>query len=93
MILVTGASGNIGDEVRAAFPDVAAAVVDPADIAAVAAAVLADGGHDGGALRLTGPEALRPAERVRILGEVLGREPRTFRDWAVAHAGEFTPGS
>ena len=130
-----------GDVVRAAFPDVAAAVVDPADIGAVAAKVLADGGHDGEALRLTGPQALLPAERVRILGEVLGRdlrfegltdeqaraeyeasmpapyveaffkfyadgdldespvlptvrevlgrEPRTFRDWARAHADAF----
>jgi uncharacterized protein YbjT (DUF2867 family) len=133
-----------GDVVRAGFPDVAAAVIDPADIGAVAAAALA-GGHEGAALRLTGPEALLPAERVRILGEVLGRdlrfegltdeqtraeyeasmpapyveaffkfyadgdldespvlptvarvlgrEPRTFRQWAVAHAGAFTPGS
>jgi uncharacterized protein YbjT (DUF2867 family) len=136
-----------GDVVRVAFPDVPAAVIDPADIGAVAAKVLAEGGHDGEALRLTGPEALLPAERLRILGEVLGRdlrfegltdeqtraeysasmpeeyveaffkfyvdgdldespvlptvaevlgrEPRTFRDWATAHAGEFgaTPGS
>jgi hypothetical protein len=27
------------------------------------------------------------------VAEVLGREPRTFREWAGAHAGEFTPGS
>jgi uncharacterized protein YbjT (DUF2867 family) len=47
--------------VRAPFPDVAAAVIDPADVGAVAAAVLVDGGHDGEALRLTGPEALLPA--------------------------------
>lgn len=65
-----------GDVVRAAFPDVAAAVVDPADVGAVAATVLAGGGHDGEALRLTGPEALRPADRVRVLGEALGRDLR-----------------
>jgi len=65
-----------GDVVRAPFPDAAAAVVDPADIGAVAAAVLVRGGHDGEALRLTGPQALLPADRVRILGEVLGRRLR-----------------
>lgn len=63
-----------GDTVRAAFPDVAAAVIDPADIGAVAAAALVGGGHDGQIYRLTGPEALLPADRARILGEVLGRE-------------------
>ena len=63
-----------GDVVRVQWPAVAAAVVDPHDIGAVAASVLVAGGHDGEALRLTGPRALRPAERVRILGEVLGRD-------------------
>jgi uncharacterized protein YbjT (DUF2867 family) len=65
-----------GDVVRVQWPAVAAAVVDPYDIGAVAASVLAGGGYDGEALRLTGPEALRPADRVRILGEVLGRDLR-----------------
>ena len=65
-----------GDVVRAAFPDAAAAVIDPADVAAVAASVLVDGGHDGAALRLTGPQALLPADRVRVLAEVLGRDLR-----------------
>jgi uncharacterized protein YbjT (DUF2867 family) len=65
-----------GDVVRAPFPNVRIAVIDPADIAAVAAVALLDGGYDGRALRLSGPEALRPADRVRILGEVLGRDLR-----------------
>lgn len=65
-----------GDVVREPFPDVAAAVIDPADIGAVAATALADGGHEGAALHLSGPEALRPADRVRILGRALGRELR-----------------
>jgi uncharacterized protein YbjT (DUF2867 family) len=65
-----------GDVVREPFAGVPIAVIDPVDVAAVAAAALVDGGHEGRALRLTGPEALLPAERVRILGEVLGRDLR-----------------
>jgi uncharacterized protein YbjT (DUF2867 family) len=65
-----------GDVVRVQWPAVSAAVVDPYDIGAVTASVLVAGGHDGEVLRLTGPEALRPADRVHILGEVLGRNLR-----------------
>ena len=65
-----------GDVVREPFADVPVAVIDPADIAAVAATALLGGAHDGAALRLTGPEALLPADRARILGEVLGRPLR-----------------
>jgi uncharacterized protein YbjT (DUF2867 family) len=66
-------SGNV---VRESFPGVAVATVDPLDIAAVAAAALVDKGHEGQVYGLTGPEALRPGDRVRILGEALGRELR-----------------
>lgn len=63
------------DPVRAPFPDVAVSTIDPADIAAVAVAALTDGArHAGAAYRLSGPRALTPADRARILGEVLGRE-------------------
>jgi uncharacterized protein YbjT (DUF2867 family) len=65
-----------GDVVRAPFPHVAAAVVDPADVGAVAAEALASGAHEGRALRLTGPEASTPAERVAVLARVLGRDLR-----------------
>ena len=65
-----------GDLVRAPFAGVPIAVIDPYDIAAVAAVALLRGGHEEQALRLTGPEALRPADRARILGEVLGRDVR-----------------
>lgn len=60
--------------VRAPWPDVPAAVVDPADIAAVAVRALLSADHDGREYPVTGPEALRPVDRVRILSEVLGRE-------------------
>jgi uncharacterized protein YbjT (DUF2867 family) len=66
-----------GDMVRAPWPDVPIAVIDPHDIAAVAAVALTSPGHAGRAYTLSGPEPLRPADRVAILGEVLGR-PLTF---------------
>ncbi|HTF47934.1 MAG TPA: NAD(P)H-binding protein [Pseudonocardia sp.] len=65
-----------GDLVRAPFAGVRAATVDPADIAAVAALALRDPAHAGQTYRLTGPEALLPADRVAVLAEVLGRPLR-----------------
>ena len=116
-------------------------MIDPYDIAGVAAAALTSDGHEGRVYTVSGPEPLRPADRARILGEVLGRDlrfegqpddearaemgasmpaeyvdaffdfyvtgtldesqarpdvrdvtgraPRTFRQWAEAHAGAF----
>ena len=65
-----------GDLVRLPFADVPIAMVDPADIAAVAVAALLEPGHEGSVLRLSGPEPLTPRDGVRILGEVLGRPLR-----------------
>jgi uncharacterized protein YbjT (DUF2867 family) len=48
--------------------------IDPRDIAAVAAAVLADPEPPVGALRLTGPEALGAAAVVARISEIAGRE-------------------
>jgi uncharacterized protein YbjT (DUF2867 family) len=130
-----------GDVVVEPFADVAVAVIDPADIGAVAASALLDPGNAGRTYVLSGPEALTPAERLSILGaalgralrlepqsnedaraqmtsqmpseyvdaffdfyvdgtldesqvqpavrEILGREPRTFEQWAAAHADAF----
>jgi uncharacterized protein YbjT (DUF2867 family) len=130
-----------GDVVREPFADVAVAVVDPADLGAVAATALLADGHEGRTHVLSGPQALRPADRLGILGAalgrdlrlealsrdearaqlsaempeqyvdaffdfyvegsldesqvqptvraVLGREPRTFEQWAAAHADAF----
>lgn len=64
-----------GDVVRAPFGGVRVAVIDPYDIAAVAAKALTSGDH-GHVYRLTGPRALLPADRVRVLGTVLGRDLR-----------------
>jgi uncharacterized protein YbjT (DUF2867 family) len=65
-----------GDVVREPFANVAVAVIDPHDIAAVAASALRDEGHEGNTYVLSGPQALRPADRVAILGAAIGRELR-----------------
>ncbi|MEU7140253.1 NAD(P)H-binding protein [Nocardia sp. NPDC046473] len=49
------------------------AVIDPRDIAAVAAVALTADGHDGQVYTLSGPQALSPGEQTAVLGEVLGR--------------------
>ena len=60
-----------GAPIREAFSDVPIATNDPRDIAAVGAGLLADE-PETRAYRITGPEALRAAERVAILSEVSG---------------------
>ena len=63
-----------GEPIREGFVDQYAASVHPADIAAVAAVALTNDGHGGQQYILTGPEGLTVRDKVRILGEVLGRE-------------------
>ena len=65
-----------GDVIRAPFAAARAAVIDPADIAAVAAVALTMPGHQGQVYALSGPQSLTPADRVAILGQVLGRDLR-----------------
>jgi uncharacterized protein YbjT (DUF2867 family) len=65
-----------GDIVRAPWPDIAVAAIDPADIAAVAAVVLTGPGHEGAAYSLSGPEPLTPGDQVATLAAVLGRPLR-----------------
>jgi uncharacterized protein YbjT (DUF2867 family) len=66
-----------GDQVvHAPFAVGRAAFVDPADIAAVAAACLTQDGHDHRIYELTGPDPLSPADQVAILGKVLDRDLR-----------------
>ena len=69
-----------GDVVGGPFGDVPVAVVDPADVGAVAALALTGPGHGSATYRLSGPQALRPAEQLAILGRELGRDLR-FEAW------------
>lgn len=82
--------------VTAPFGDVALPVIDPADIAAAAAAVLAGGGegHAGRTYELTGPAAVTPREQARAIGAALGEEVRFVeqgRDEARARMLTFMP--
>ncbi|MGW4116729.1 NAD(P)H-binding protein [Actinosynnema sp. NPDC004786] len=61
----------------APFADVALPVVDPDDIAAVAAAALREERHGGRTYVLTGPEAVTPRQQVAAIGDALG-EPVRF---------------
>ncbi|MHA6617097.1 NAD(P)H-binding protein [Pseudonocardia sp. DLS-67] len=62
--------------VHTPFPDVAVPVVDPVDIADVAAAVLLGDGHAGRTYELTGPAPVAPRQRVAAIGAALGEEVR-----------------
>jgi uncharacterized protein YbjT (DUF2867 family) len=65
-----------GDVVRAPWPEIPIAVIDPADIAAVAATALTQPGHEGRAHPLSGPESLTPRDQVETLARVLARPLR-----------------
>jgi uncharacterized protein YbjT (DUF2867 family) len=65
-----------GDVIHGPFADVPIATIDPDDLGAVAATALTTSNHEGRTYRLSGPEALRPAEQVAILAETTGRDLR-----------------
>lgn len=54
----------------------ATAVIDPRDIAAVAARALTDDAHVGAIHRLTGPQVISRPEQVQAIGAAIGRELR-----------------
>ena len=70
---------ELADEIRdtrtvsmlATYPS---AVIHEADIASVAATALTQDGHKQRTYPLTGPEALTPAERTRIIAEATGQD-------------------
>jgi uncharacterized protein YbjT (DUF2867 family) len=82
-----------GDVVRAPWPHVPIAAIDPADIAAVAAILLSEPDHERTALTLSGPQPLTPANRSRRWHEssaglsVTSRSPTTKRapEWQRTH--------
>ncbi|WP_030455872.1 NmrA family NAD(P)-binding protein [Herbidospora cretacea] len=73
--------------VEEVFGDVPVAVVDEADVGAVAARVLIDGGHAGRSYTITGPVALTARDRLAAIAAVLGR-PLEFAELGEAEARE-----
>lgn len=71
--------------VAAPFGDVGVPVIDPADIAAVAAACLLEDRHIGGAYELTGPEVITPRQQTEAIAAALGT-PVTFQELTRAEA-------
>jgi uncharacterized protein YbjT (DUF2867 family) len=76
-----------GGVIRGPFGDVPIAAIDPADIASVALAALTSDGHASHSYALSGPRAMRPAEQVGVLAQVLGRALR-FEGLSNAEARE-----
>jgi uncharacterized protein YbjT (DUF2867 family) len=66
-------AGNI---VRGPYGEAATSPIDEQDLAAVATTVLASTDHVGRTYTLTGPESLTQRDKVRIIGEAVGRELR-----------------
>ncbi|RZB14671.1 NAD-dependent epimerase/dehydratase family protein [Streptomyces sp. F001] len=83
--------------VAAPFGDVGLPVIDPDDIAEVAAAALREGGrHAGQAYELTGPALITPRQQAEALGDALGEPVRLAeqtRDEARAQMLRFMPES
>lgn len=73
--------------VAAPFGDVAIPIVDPDDIAAVAAAALCDERHAGAVYELTGPEGIGPRAQTKALADALGL-PLSFAELTRAQAAE-----
>lgn len=84
------ATGRVG----LACPDAQLTPIHLADIAEVAASLLAERGYPGRRLMLTGPESLRLRDMVAMVGEVLGRPiavDELGRDEALARRPEWLP--
>lgn len=71
--------------VAAPFGDVSLPVIDPTDIAEVAAAVLRDATHAGRTYELTGPAPVSPRQQAAAIGAALG-EPVAFVPQSPAEA-------
>ncbi|MFF3090997.1 SDR family oxidoreductase [Streptomyces nojiriensis] len=62
--------------VAAPFGDVGVPIIDPADIAAVAAACLLDDRHTHGVYELTGPKVITPRQQAEAISAALGSPVR-----------------
>ena len=80
--------------VAAPFGDIGVPVVDPADIAEVAAAGLLEDRHTGGVFELTGPEVITPRRQTEAIAAALGSPVRFHeltREEAKAAMTRFVP--
>lgn len=68
-----------GVVVAAPFGDTGVPIIDPADIAEVAAACLLDDRHNGGVYELTGPDVITPRQQTAAIAAALG-SPVTFHE-------------
>ena len=71
--------------VAAPFGDTGVPIIDPADIAEVAAACLLDTRHNGSVYELTGPEVITPRRQTQAIAAALG-EPVRFHELTRAEA-------
>ncbi|MET9862631.1 NAD(P)H-binding protein [Streptomyces smyrnaeus] len=81
--------------VTAPFGDIGVPIIDPADIAEVAAACLLDDTHNGSTYELTGPEVITPRQQSQALAAALGSPVRFHeltRDEAKAAMTQSMPG-
>ncbi|CAM3337854.1 SDR family oxidoreductase [Kibdelosporangium persicum] len=62
--------------VAAPFGDIGVPIIDPVDIAEVAAACLLDDRHTGGVYELTGPEVITPRQQTDAIADALGSPVR-----------------
>jgi uncharacterized protein YbjT (DUF2867 family) len=60
--------------VRGAYGDAATSTIHERDVAAVAARALVDPAHAGHSYVLTGPQSLTQRDKVRLIGEAIGKE-------------------
>ncbi|MFD2027897.1 hypothetical protein [Promicromonospora aerolata] len=80
--------------VQAPFADVGLPPIDPADIAAAAAAALLGDTHVGRYYTLNGPAAVTPREQVAAIGEALGEPVELLeqtREQAFAQLSQIWP--
>ncbi|MFD9892881.1 NmrA family transcriptional regulator [Amycolatopsis sp. NPDC059027] len=81
--------------VAAPFGDTEVPIIDPADIAEVAAACLLDDRHTGGVYELTGPEVITPRQQTEAIAAALGSPVRFHeltREEAKAGMTQSMPG-
>lgn len=71
--------------VAAPFGDVGVPILDPSDIAEVAAACLLEDRHAGGVYELTGPEVITPRQQAAAIADALG-SPVRFHELTRAEA-------